>query len=106
MNWLQALELIADRYPLLFLIVAATLSFLPRLLDFLAKTNRMQVDTSVDIIEKITQKLNVIHNRCEELEKELDEWRTKYYEVKEELIQIKAENEKLILQVKNQSDFN
>jgi len=105
MNWPQALELIADKYPLIFLIVAATLSFIPRFLDYLAKTNRMQVDTSVDIIEKITQKLNAIHNRCEELEKELDEWRTKYYEVKEELIQIKSENEKLILQMKNQSEI-
>ena len=96
MNWLKLFEDVANQHPIIFIFIAFIITLVPKIIEVIFKTQRMQVDTSVDIIERISQRINVLNARCETLENELDDWKKKYYEVKEELTKLHLENQKLM----------
>ena len=95
MNWITVLQEIASENPMLFVVAAILITLVPMTLEFLISNKKIEAEGGVVLLEKMSKRLTTLQDRCSTLEQELDDWRDKYYMLKEELSALEIENQKL-----------
>lgn len=95
MEIFDALEAIAISHPRLFVFAILLITLLPKVFEYLTKSKKIYFESQNSVYESLAARLNEVHERCGNLEKEIENWKSKFFQLKEKLHKLEMENSNL-----------
>ena len=100
MDFFNHFKDIAVQNPFIFMISVFLVSVVPKLFEFLINSKKIDFESKESVYDRLSTRVGSLQNRCELLEKEVDIWRDRYYDLKSELSSLEIENQKLLSELK------
>lgn len=110
MEMLASLKLIAENSPFLFLIGVITFAIikqLPKIFDYLISNKKIELNHTEQALERFAAELKTVQKRCKDMELESNDWRNKFFDLKQRIAELENENLKLTseLQYLKKNDY-